>query len=229
MDGIIIASDQTLEWMLPWWWDRYQNHNPHPVAFIDLGLSFEKKEWCKQRGELIPLRVIDFAEEIDPETAKKWEEEFGNQFWESRNAWFKKPLACLKSPFQRTLWIDVDCEVRAPISPLFEYADKPIGFAMAKEQVDLSRDYQIYNSGVIAFRQNHPLLKMWADACLAQNQNFRGDQEVFSHMIAETKYAIDEVPPLYNWSRCMEERSDALIQHWHGHHGKYIVRVQLQE
>ncbi len=227
MDGVIIASDQTLEWILPWWLENYRKHNSHPVAFIDLGLSFEKKDWCKKHGEFIPLRVVDFAEETDPETAKQWEEEFGRHFWGSRDAWFKKPLACLKSPFERTVWIDIDCEVRAPITPLFQYADSPSGFAMAKEQVDPSKAFQIYNSGIIVFRQNHPLLKEWADLCLTRSGQFRGDQEAFSHMIAERKIGIDEVPPLYNWSRCREDRDDVAIQHWHGHHGKYVIRTLI--
>ncbi len=229
MDGVIVASDQTLEWILPWWLKCYQKHNSMPVAFIDLGLSFEKKKWCEERGVRIRLPVVDFAEEVDPQIAQAWEKDFGCRFWESRNAWFKKPMACLKSPFQRTIWIDIDCEIRGPIHSLFDYASKPIGFAMAKDQLDFSTTYPTYNSGVIVFRQNHPYLKEWANLCLAQNKRFRGDQEAFSQMIAERSEAIDELPPLYNWSRCLEERTDAVIQHWHGHHGKYVIQNSLIE
>lgn len=227
MDGIIVASDQTLEWALPWWLDQYQRHNSCPVAFIDLGLSFEKKEWCKQYGQLIPLRIVDFAEEVDPQIGKKWEAEFGKQFWDSRNAWFKKPLACLKSPFQRTIWIDVDCEVRGPVTPLFEYANIPPGLAMAKEQIYVIDSHQMYNSGVIVFSQNHPLIKEWADVCLTQSRNFSGDQEVLSQIIAEKKIQICELPPCYNWSRLRDEQPSTMIQHWHGTYGKYVIKNQV--
>ncbi len=28
--GVLVASDQTLEWMLPWWWRHYKKHNNFP-------------------------------------------------------------------------------------------------------------------------------------------------------------------------------------------------------
>src|SRR5690606_10167073 len=107
MDGVLVGSDLTLEWALPWWWERYKTYNTHPVAFVDMGLCFEMKEWCKQRGELIRLKIVDFTEEVEPKLAQEWEEKTGTQFWGSRGAWFKKPFACLSSPFERTLWIDI--------------------------------------------------------------------------------------------------------------------------
>lgn len=227
MDGILVASDQTLEWALPWWWKHYRKHNSHPVAFVDLGLSFEAKKWCKRRGRLIPLRVVDFAEEVAPDKAREWEEKTGKMFWESRNAWFKKPLACLKSPFERTLWIDIDCEIRGSITPLFEYASSSTGLAMAKEQLDFSRNYKAYNSGVIAFCQNHQLLQDWADACFTLNPHFRADDDIFAYMLSEKRIEIDELPPEYNWSRCLEENPNTVIQHWHGCHGKTVIKAQI--
>jgi hypothetical protein len=228
-EGVIVASDQTLEWILPWWLKQYQKHNSYPVAFIDLGLSFEKKVWCKQHGEYIPLRVVDFAEEPDSETETAWIKDFGSQFKESRNAWFKKPLACLQSPFERTIWIDIDCEIRGSISPLFEFAKKPIGFGMVKESFSPSKGYSIYNSGVIAFRQNHPLLLNWAEDCLKLNKHFLGDQDILSHIIAEKGISIEEIPPIFNWSRCQADLPEAIIQHWHGYHGKYVIQHLAKE
>lgn len=230
MDGIIVATDQTQEWLLPWWWGHYRKSNAFPVAFIDLGMSFEKKTWCKERGELIPLRVVDFAktkEEVDPIVAKELEKEFGTRFWDSRDAWFKKPLACLLSPFQRTLWIDLDCEIRGLLNPLFAYADD--GLAMAPNQFPSPHPYPMYNSGVIAFRQRHPLLKEWTESCYQNNHLFQGDQEVFSHMIAEKGLSISVLPPIYNWGRCQEENPEALILHWHGHYGKCAIQHALRE
>jgi hypothetical protein len=226
MDGIIVAADQTLEWMLPWWFENYRKHNAYPVAFIDLGLSFESKEWCQKHGQWIPLRNALFAEDVCPERAEKWEEFFGTYLWESRDAWFKKPLACLKSPFKRTLWLDVDCEVRAPLTPLFAYADR---FAMARQADDFSEGFQIYNSGVIAFRQNHPLLSDWADLCLTGNHYFPGDQDAISYLIANQQIEVEELPEIYNWSRRKEEVPGIVVLHWHGHHGKAIIRAQLAQ
>lgn len=230
MNGIIVGADITQEWILPWWWEHYSKHNSLPVAFIDLGMSFEMKDWCKARGDLIRLRLLDFAaekEEVDPMIAQKFEAEFGNQFWDYRNAWFKKPFACLLSPFQQTIWIDVDCEIRGSVTPLFEYAGG-INPAMAREQVDLSRSYKAYNSGIIAFRHNHSLLREWADACLTLNSNFRGDDDLFAYIVSEKGIEIDEIPPEYNWSRCSDDNPQALILHWHGAIGKRVIRNQMQ-
>lgn len=228
MDGVLVGSDLTLEWALPWWWERYRVHNTHPVAFVDMGLSFEMKEWCRQRGELVRLKVVDFTEEVEPSLAQEWEEKTGTQFWGSRGAWFKKPFACLKSPFERTLWIDIDCEIKGSITPLFSYASGQIGLAMAKEQLDFSKPYAAYNSGVIAFRGHHPTIQAWADSCLEHHLRFRADDDVFAFMLFQKKLQIDEIPPEYNWSRCLAENSSALIQHWHGHHGKTYIRSQIR-
>lgn len=230
MDGILVAADQTQEWLLPWWWNHYRKNNALPVAFVDLGMSFEKKAWCKQRGTLIPLRVCDFAtgkEEVDPLVAKAMEVEFGKHFWESRNAWFKKPLACLRSPFTRTIWIDLDCEIRNSLGPLFAYADQSPGLAMAVNQFPSPVHYPIYNSGVIAFRAACHLLQDWAEHCYQWNHLFQGDQEVFSCMIAEKSTLITELPPHYNWSRCQPDNEKTVIQHWHGVYGKCVIKHQI--
>jgi len=228
MDGVLVASDFALEWVLPWWWERYQKHNSHPVAFIDLGLTPELKRWCKKRGALIPLRLGDFTDEVPPENAREWEEKTGTEFWGTRGSWFKKPFACLKSPFERSLWIDVDCEIRGSIAPLFDFANGPVGLAMAREQLDFTRPYPCYNSGVISFRRSHPLICEWADACLKLNAQFRADDDVWAYMLSQNGIAIDEIPPQYNWSRCLESNPNAVIVHWHGSHGKKVIRSQIQ-
>lgn len=232
-DGVIVGSDLSQEWLLPWWWKHYIRHNQYPVAFIDFGMSYEKKEWCRERGELISLRIFeDFVaekEQIDPKTAAFLEEEFGTHFWICRNVWFKKPIGLLQTPFKRTIWIDLDCEIRASIAPLFPYADSPSGIAMIKDQCDTLADYNypIYNSGVVPYRREIGIIVDWGKECIEKNHRFRGDQEVFSNMIAQKKIDIAELPEIYNWSRTRKEDSQALILHWHGIYGKYVIRNQI--
>jgi hypothetical protein len=227
MEGVLIGSDSGLEWALPWWWKRYKLHNSHPVAFIDMGLTQPMKTWCKRRGSLLPLKVVDFTDEVPAERASEWEEKTGTSFWGTRSSWFKKPLACLKSPFETTLWMDIDCEIRGSIAPLFDLARRPTGLAMAKEQLDFSKPYPCYNSGLIAFRQNHPLIQEWADSCFKLNSQFRADDDVFAYLLARKGMEIDEIPPIYNWSRCRNENPDAIVLHWHGSHGKTVIRNQI--
>lgn len=229
-DGVMVGADLSQEWLLPWWWNHYQKHNAHPVIFIDFGMSFETKEWCKKRGELFPLRLFaDFIkekEEIAPSVVNHFEDECGTYCWGCRNAWFKKPFACLQTPFRRTLWIDIDCEIRGPLQDLFSYADPTPGIAMVRDQCDVRVNYPMYNSGVIAFRKS-PHILQWAHYCIEHNHQLRGDQEIFSYMIEKEQIPINEIPPKYNWSRMIENDQPAIILHWHGPHGKTVIRSQI--
>lgn len=232
-DGIVVGADISQEWLLPWWWKNYRKYNSNPVAFVDFGLSFEKKEWCRERGELIPLRIFDDfvtdREAVAPKQVQYWEGDLGKAFWSFRSAWFKKPLACLQSPFQRSVWIDLDCEIRGSIHKLFEYADAQPGLGMVRDYGSLlsDLDYPIYNSGVIPFQRNLALMTHWAQNCIEQNSAFKGDQEVFSYMIAQDKISISEIHPIYNWSRLREESGEEIILHWHGVHGKNVIKSQI--
>ena len=99
--GFIVAADQSLEWLLPWWWERYSKYNDLPVAFVDLGLSKEMKEWCKEKGHYIHLPVPNvFMDEPEDALKATMRRELGSDFSISRNAWFKKPLCCLQAPFE---------------------------------------------------------------------------------------------------------------------------------
>lgn len=232
-DGIIVGADITQEWILPWWWNHYRKHNSYPVAFVDFGMSSEKKDWCRERGELIPLRVFDdFVKEranVDPTVVHFLEVEFGKEFWACRTVWFKKPLAFLQTPFQRTIWIDLDCEIRGSVQKLFDYANLNSGFGIVKDQCDtfFNTDYPIYNSGVISYRRNLELVVEWAQNCIEHNCAFRGDQEVLSYLISKRKIPISEISPQYNWNRIQKDHKDSIILHWHGVYGKYVIRNQI--
>ncbi len=230
-DGIIVGADMTQEWLLPWWWKNYQRFNTHPVAFFDLGMSSEMKDWCKERGLYIQLPVADIfvtpKEEIGPSQINEWEEGFGKNFWPSRNAWFKKPLACLQSPYERSIWIDLDCEIRGPIGSLFGFSDHPSGFAMAREAQEIDPKAPLYNSGIIVFKRGISIFEKWAEDALERNHLFAGDQNALSFRIFEEKLTIGEIPLIYNWSRCNPDNQDAVILHWHGVHGKSVIAHQI--
>ncbi|MES2272636.1 MAG: hypothetical protein V4487_00390 [Chlamydiota bacterium] len=232
-DGIVVGSDQTLEWLLPWWWDHYQRHNAFPVTFVNFGLSLEMKKWCQERGELRSLSIFDLGvkekEEIETASASEWELNFGKNFWQNRGAWFKKPLACLQSPYRRSLWIDLDCEIRGSLKELFTHADHPSGIGLVKDlNHPTSSLCPIYNSGVIAFRRNLPLIEDWGTQALVRNHLFPGDQDLLSQIIHEKSICISEMDPQYNWSRRSEENPAAVIYHWHGDFGKCAIRHQIQ-
>ncbi|HLB53139.1 MAG TPA: hypothetical protein VJK48_05475, partial [Chlamydiales bacterium] len=186
MKGILVGSNARQEWLLPWWWERYCRHNRYPVTFADFGLSQEKKKWCQERGSLLSICKSPFfvkdRNDVEGRFVEEWESKYPDTFWESRDAWFKKPQACLQTPYEQTIWLDIDCEVVQPLDDLFSFG---IGLAVDSIASAQSVDFLIYNSGVISFQKNHPLIVEWATLSFEKNGCFRGDQDLLSHIIAE--------------------------------------------
>ena len=234
-EGIVVASDLTQEWLLPWWWEHYQKHNTHPVCFIDLGMSHEMKEWCRQKGKWIPLVDIkpffdeieeDFnfsiaqKEDLPSSLAQEWENVFDSQVWAYRNVWFKKPLACLLSPYSKSIWIDLDCEIRGSIASLFPLCENP-------SEISAAKVFFHFNSGVFVFKKEAPIIRDWAIQSIQNNHLFSGDEEVLSSIIENKKLPIQELPLIYNWSRLYPDNPDAVILHWHGKYGKAVINHQI--
>ncbi len=230
-DGIIIGSNQTQEWLLPWWWENYTRHNRFSVVFVDFGLSNEMKQWCRDRGELIQGPMIDQfvmdRDEIDPILAETWEGHYGDHFWGYRKTWFQKPFACLQSPFRRTIWLDNDCEVKKPLDPLFDSCDQPPNIALVRDSNSASSSFPIYNSGVIAFQRGAPLIEEWAKKSLQRNDQYRGDQDLLSQIIREQDVRVHELPNIYNWPNYQNIQPEVIICHWIGDLGKAFLHTQI--
>jgi hypothetical protein len=234
-DGVIVGSDQLQEWLLPWWWENFTKHNRFPVSFVDFGLSKEKKKWCLERGELIQLSIPDVfvkdKDEVTPETAAEWENYYGENFWLYRKTWFKKPLACLLSPYRRTIWIDLDCEVKKSLKKLFDACSNPSRCALVRDrfadQFASKCLFPIYHSGVVAFERGAPLIQEWAAQSLERNDEFRGDQDLLSKLIFEKGIAVREMPAIYNWNVGDGVHPKVVICHWLGEMGKAVLRNQI--
>ena len=231
LDGIIVGSNQLQEWLLPWWWENYSRHNRFPVGFVDFGMSDDTKKWCRDRGELIAGPAMDGKvldrEEVDPLLAGQWESRYGDCFWAYRNAWFQKPLACLLSPFRRTIWIDNDCEVRKPIDALFDACNHPSNVALARDAGADTAPLPIYNSGVIAFQRGAFLIQEWAKQSLQRNGRYRGDQDLLSQIIREKGIRVHELPHIYNWASYHDVQDEVVICHWLGDLGKALLHTKI--
>lgn len=226
-NGVVVGSDLTQEWLLPWWWKHYCTFHTHPVAFVDFGMSETMKKWCKERGELIPLLIADIfvadRQDMDPLLVKEMENDCGKEFWPCRHAWFKKPLACLQSPFHTSIWIDLDCQIQGSLSGLFNLYGECL--TIAKDPChSLS-----YNSGVMVFNHGLNVIETWADQAFERNHEFRGDQDLLSAIIHEQNVQITELPAIYNWSRCSTPNAEAIIMHWHGPQGKSQIAHQIMK
>ncbi|MBS0628502.1 MAG: hypothetical protein JSS09_09885 [Verrucomicrobia bacterium] len=230
--GFIVAADLTQEWLLPWWFENYSKHNNLPVAFVDFGLSKEMKQWCQEKGHYINLPIPDvFVAEKDTlptQHIEFWENQFGTHFWKSRNAWFKKPLACLQSPYQKSVWMDLDCEIKGSLLPIFSLPDSAVGLTIAKGYSFITDGADV-NSGVIFFQRGSPIIEDWAKEAIRNNHVYVGDQDILYDLILKKNLPIGELPSIYNWSRFSESNPNALVVHWHGDHGKSFITHQIQK
>jgi len=230
--GVLCGADLHQEWLLPWWWSSYRLNNTCPVTFCDFGLSDDARSWCQDRGTVISIDTcsswIASCDQIPAFLKSEWEKLYGKRIWNSRQAWFKKPIALLDSPYQKTLWVDIDCEILSSIHPLFEFCSSSCPFALVRE---ISTDYlplfhpQVkYNGGVIVYMKEAGILKKWADAARSQNDQFWGDDPLLSHLICQYRYPIQEIPPIWNWRMSDGFNPLAHIYHWVGSGGKEYIR-----
>ncbi|WP_068468765.1 hypothetical protein [Candidatus Protochlamydia phocaeensis] len=235
-DGILTGCDQSQEWLLPWWWMNLRLHDGHPVTFIDFGnMSKAALDWCKGRGAVISLEAdcsfVAGKEKINPQLALIWET-IHTHVWQMRSAWFKKPFALLQSPYKRTLWLDLDCQVRGQLDPLFDQCDNEAEVAMKREEdifheMDIEQGLllpgeQIYNSGVLVYRKGAQILQDWASQALTHNRFFIGDQQLLSRIIFIQQAPLTVLPAIYNWRMDLGPNRNALILHWLGRFKNHI-------
>lgn len=228
MRGVVVGSDEKQEWLLSWWWENYRKNNSFPVAFADFGMSEAKKRWCKERGALLPIDTallhVSGREAVDPLLVSQWETSV-SPFWPHRSAWFKKPLALQATPFEESIWLDLDCEVLGSLEPIYAYLKSGVSMALVKAKEE--RPYSIYNGGVIAFQKKAAVLQEWMQLALAENHRFLGDQDALSYAIEHGKHPIAEMPPAYNWLMCRGVPVYALIRHWAAEWGKEYLKERL--
>lgn len=241
-EGIITACSSHLEWMLPWWWHNLTAYNNYHAAIFNLGMSEKALSWCKGKVEVlspqIPSDLIVDMQNVAPEKAKGWEAVHGKGLWQTRKEWFKKPFAFASSPFTKTLWLDLDCEVRGELGPLFSFCSSPLEIAMAKEPEVFQKAFEhfgfslpgetIYNSGVVIYYPQNPVIRLWANEAYHQNHLYLGDQEALSRILFKENLSIRDLPSEYNWDRGHGASDRALIFHWHGKPGKQILHEEIQ-
>ena len=230
--GIVVACDREQEWLLEWWWKGYAFENHFPVSFVDLGMSETAKKWCTAHGEIITLSIdtsfVKSKENILLEHVQEWEGFYGPTLWIARPHWFKKPFACLHSPYQKSIWMDLDCEILKPIDDLFTYCNSESHLASGREYKTehlpyLHEDVR-YNGGVIVFWHGSPIISKWAEHAILRNSDFWSDDALLSALINEFAFSISELPLLYNWRLAQGINLNAVIHHWVGSAGKAYIK-----
>jgi hypothetical protein len=216
MQGIVVGCDRNQEWLLNWWWQHYSQHNSYPVAFIDFGLTKKGIAWCRKRGQYLKLPAHPPLKEV-PEHPDTWK-----RASRERVAWFKKPSACLLSPFPESIWIDLDCEIKGNLEPLFNVL--VFGeLALAQDVVERLRthtpllpEYTLYNAGVMSFRPDASIISRWVEETLHRNGDFLGDSDVISWLIHKDSPRMIELSAIYNWHAGLEPNPEAVMVHYAG-------------
>ena len=242
--GIVVGCSQQQEWLLPWWWMHFRLHNEYPVTFVDFGdMSRAAKQWCEQRGELAALNMpietfLAAKEQVHAEHAKSWQKP-DLDLWRVRVEWFKKPFACLQTPYKKTIWLDLDCQVRKNLAPLFAYAASAPQMALSAEPSLIQSIHEQqgiilygekeYNTGVIVFQHGTPFVVEWAKMCIKCSGIVRGDQEALSRLAFVKEIPFEELDQRFNYrGNVLDEVPKMTIVHWLGGSKEYI-RSRMEE
>lgn len=233
--GILTGCDEKQEWMLKTWWEHYDASNFFPVTFIDFGMTKSARMWCEKRGQVLSISAPEITpkEKITPPLQHAWETYYSEKVWQARPHWFSKPFALLKTPYEKTIWIDLDTFVIRPIDILFTVPT----LALAKEvnraikrgcklKIFLTNEI-IYNTGVISYKKEDSIIQRWAENCLTRNHQFIGDQEILSRMIYEENDTIHELSADFNWRPIDGITDKTAIIHF-ANRGKQCLYINLK-
>ncbi len=236
--GVLVGADCHQEWLLPWWWERYSElKNAFPVAFIDFGMTDSAKQWCAARGEIIPFS-FDFSltipEEVYLNALQNWEKLRNSSLWKkaygpslaTMNPYgFKKLQACLFSPYQNSVWLDLDCEILRPIDYLFSQCSAHAEISLCRDfKMEHLREGKFYNTGVIAFRHGSHIMQKWAEISTRRCGCFWREDLILSTFSKKCNFSINELPSIYNWHIYLGLNMNAVIYHWSGEWGKAYIK-----
>lgn len=210
--GVLLLADSELEWLIPWWFRCFEKTNPNlPVSVSDFGLSEKTIQWLQDKN--IP---------IIPKT---------NNFPKLRITCFYKPFAITASPYEITIFSNLDCEIRKNISDMFSWAEH--GLVLGNDLYPMGnnrklfREHQYYNSGLICLLQNNPTIAQWCSKSKELHELLRSDQEILNLVIYESEATVVELPPHFHQLRVDGDHEKAVVMHWTGSPGKIHIRKQM--
>lgn len=240
--GVLVGCDQSQEWLLDWFYTHFRKYNPDcPIAFADFGMSPDRENWCRERG--VVLAVPELSTKGSELPGSLFQGEFYEEYKLDLSGWtserlviFRKPLALAQSPFKRTLWLDLDCQVRGDLAPLMSLAlasDKlgatPSGSFFYVKNLSKNLCFLVdkYNTGVILTEKKSALLDSWI-SLIDGRISFSTDEGSLSFLVEKNQMRITEIPHQYNWPvHVWGENQEALIYHWLGKEAKQRLHCEI--
>lgn len=211
-NGVLLFGDRELEWLLPWWFHHFGQSNPDlAVAVADFGLSKEALQWLGDKN----IQILPRADDLP----------------DLHSTWFYKPFAIASSPFDMTVFSDLDCEIRGKLLPMFPWIDQ--GLVLGNDLYPLGvgrklfRESCYYNSGLIGIHSNSPTLSRWCSETLKLHEILRSDQEILNLVIYESEATIVELPDHFHQLRLDGDHREAVVMHWTGERGKSHIKKRI--
>ncbi len=240
--GVLVGSDASQEWLLAWFYAHFRKYNPDcPIAFADFGMSLDARNWCKERGPLqkVPANSADHARQgkflFHGEYWQEWKLDISN-WTPDRRLTLRKPFAIAQAPFQRILWLDLDCQVRGDLSPLLSMplSSGRLSAAFSGSYChvhNLSKKKILLidkcNSGVILTEKNSGLLDQWI-SLIDRKVSFSTEEGSLSFLINRNQTQFTELSPLFNWPvHVWGENEESLVYHWIGKEAKCRLRESV--
>lgn len=226
--GVVVGVIPEQVWMLEWWLANFRKHNPDlPVAFADFGLNEKWAGWCKEHG-------LHFKPEAP----------------QGVGAWFRKPFALLQAPFEHVIWLDLDCEVRAPMDHFFAHLEAgklilagrgvmsvPYGTAqdhgwfmmMPRGEAD-AVNAVVACTGFVGASRGNPIIEEWALAHVPPTEfNYRGDHESLA-VVASRRQPPRHALTADEFTLIRYPGSETPgIMHWAGLWGKETLRIRMED
>jgi len=210
INGFVTAADKNQEFMLDWFWANFiKFHDPEktPMLFIDLGLSKERRVWCEERG-VVHQNV--------------YETQLSKAHW--------KPICLTASPWAKSIWIDLDCEILGNIESYFNYIDNNVVVTL-----DPYNPWAVkfknppIAAGLIGYQHASSIISEWAQTLISRPAEYRDDQFCLNELYTKRQQDFYIAPSRFQRLRLEEEgiRDDALIIHWTGSEGKQIIKSKL--
>jgi len=222
--GVLTGCNSSHEWMLPWWYYNLRKHNPDiPICFTDFGMSPEMVEWCGKRGRVFQLLKPD-------------------------KIFFRRPVQMHQTPFQHTLVIDLDCEVRASLEPWFGFKDAVVVTEdpwnpWTQKEIGETPAIPAVASGAIAYKHGDALITRWTKKLFADPARWRGADAPLNVMLNEMhaeRQALGQTitpdefviaPNHYQRLRLDhgEDPPETIIKHWTGPLGKAHIKAEIAQ
>ena len=235
--GVITGCDINQEWLLKWWWSHYQSCNTLPVTFFDFGMSRSARKWCQARGKVLsielPSNIVGSKNSFSKKVQQNWETLYASTIWKARKGWLSKPLGLVQSPYEFTIWTDLDCQILKPLDELFDLPLSISGVAAtpevartvnhAKQCGALLPGEKAYNTGVLFFCRQSALIAKWAENTYHRSYEFMGDGDVFNRTIFEKQLHPTKLPQKFNRYFRDGVTKDTVISHFVCSGGKHVI------